>query len=117
MNSIFIRFFLILASTSSESSSENIVYPDDAGVIDVTRAPYNAVPDDGLDDAPAIQRALNEHHSGTHVFNFPNGIYDIGSSLLKLAAGHRTASVVSNPCQHVSMSAAWKTKRDNQPAV
>ena len=116
MNSIFIQFFLILASTSSESSSENIVYPDDAGVIDVTRASYTAMPNEAL-EAPAIQRALSEHISGTHVFYFPNGIYDTGSSLLKLAAGHRTASVVSNPCQHVSMSAAWKTKRDNQPAV
>lgn len=57
-----------------DASAENVVYPPDSGVIDVTKPPYNAVPDDGKDEASAIQRALNSHVLGNHIFYFPNGV-------------------------------------------
>lgn len=65
-------------------SAENIVFPEDSGVIDVTRAPYGAIPNDGKDDSRAIQQALCDHVSGNHIFYFPNGVYDIGDALFHL---------------------------------
>jgi hypothetical protein len=59
--------------------SANIIFPDDAGVINVTS--YGAVPDDGQDDTTAIQQALNENPTGNHIFYFPNGVYDISTTL------------------------------------
>ncbi len=69
------------------SPAENIFYPSDAGVVDVSKPPYNAIPNDGKDDAPGIQRALNDHVSGNHIFYFPNGTYDISDVLLKRPKG------------------------------
>ncbi|HHP7243462.1 MAG TPA: glycosyl hydrolase family 28-related protein, partial [Elainellaceae cyanobacterium] len=57
----------------------NIVFPDDAGVINVTS--YGAIPDDSQDDTMAIQQALNEHPTGNHILYFPNGVYDISDTL------------------------------------
>ncbi len=59
--------------------TENIVFPADAGIIDVRT--YGAVPDDGQDDTAAIQQALNDHPSGNHIFYFANGVYDITDTL------------------------------------
>jgi hypothetical protein len=73
---------LAMVGTSGEAA-ERIVFPADAGVVDVTARPYGAIPDDGRDDAPAIQRALNDHVSGNHVFYFPKGVYDLGDALLR----------------------------------
>jgi len=83
MRAVSIGCVLFCIAVTTITADENIVYPDDSGVIDVTRPPYNAFPDDGLDDAPAIQRALNDHVSGNHVLYFPNGVYDIGNSLIQ----------------------------------
>src|SRR6056297_1780621 len=86
-----IRFQLVCISlaivSASVAAGEEIVFPSDAGVVDVTRQPYGAVPNDGHDDAPAIQRALNKHVSGNHIFYFPKGVYDIGDSLLNRPDG------------------------------
>ena len=83
-----LSFFAILMMTwISVAAGERIVFPADAGVVDVTAQPYGAIPDDGLDDAPAIQLALNEHVSGNHIIYFPSGVYDIGTSLLNLPDG------------------------------
>ena len=59
--------------------SERIVFPDDAGVIDVTA--YGAIADDGQDDTAAIQQALDTHPTGNHIFYFPDGVYDISDTL------------------------------------
>ncbi|MGJ3254573.1 MAG: glycosyl hydrolase family 28-related protein [Elainellaceae cyanobacterium] len=68
----------MLVSENSQSSA-NIVFPDDAGVIDITS--YGAIPDDSQDDTMAIQQALDEHPTGNHIFYFPNGVYDISDTL------------------------------------
>jgi hypothetical protein len=87
MKAVFVGCVLLCLATAFVAAGESIVYPDDSGVIDVTRPPYSAIPDDGLDDAPAIQRALIEHVSGNHIFYFPDGVYDIGDSLLERPDG------------------------------
>ncbi|QDU77804.1 Pectate lyase superfamily protein [Bremerella volcania] len=82
-----VKFFipsLLLICLPSLASAENILFPDDSGVIDVTKAPYGAIPDDGKDDSRAIQQALCDHVSGNHIFYFPNGVYDIGDTLFHL---------------------------------
>jgi hypothetical protein len=61
--------------------AENIVFPTDSGVLDVTRAPYNAIPNDGLDDTAAIQAALNAAPNGRRIVYLPNGTYHVSNSL------------------------------------
>ena len=57
----------------------DIVFPSDAGVIDVTN--YGAIPNDSKDDTIAIQQALKDHPTNNHIFYFPNGIYNISDTL------------------------------------
>ena len=58
---------------------ENIVFPYDAGVIDVTD--YGAIPSDGIDDTVAIQQALDENASQNQIIYLPNGIYNVSATL------------------------------------
>lgn len=60
---------------------ENIVYPSDAGVIDVTKAPYFAKGNGKTDDTAAIQKALDDHPSQGAIIYLPNGIYLISDTL------------------------------------
>jgi hypothetical protein len=62
--------------------AESVVFPSDSGVLDVTRTPYNAVPDDGLDDTAAIQAALFAAPNGRRIVYLPNGTYHVSNSLL-----------------------------------
>jgi LPXTG-motif cell wall-anchored protein len=47
-------------------------------ILDVTKAPYNTIPNDGKDDAAAIQQAINDAAKipGTEVY-LPNGTYEL----------------------------------------
>jgi len=54
---------------------EPIVFPADAGVIDVTQPPYGAKGDGMTDDSDAIQRAFDDHPSRNRIIYFPNGTY------------------------------------------
>jgi Pectate lyase superfamily protein len=58
-----------------------IVFPDNAGVIDVSKPPYNAMPNDASDDTAAVQKALDEHPTGNHIFYFPQGTYLFSATL------------------------------------
>ncbi len=62
-------------------AEENIVYPAGAQILDVTQPPYNAVPNDGLDDTVAIQAALDAFPNGRRIIYLPNGTYDISNTL------------------------------------
>lgn len=77
----------VIAALPVAVSAERIWFPEDAGVVDVTQAPWSARPDDGEDDTAAIQRALNAHTSGNHVFYFPAGVYDISDVLMQRPEG------------------------------
>ena len=69
---------LVLVSIAPVAAAE-VVFPDDAGVIDV--AAYGATPDDGIDDTAAIQAALNANPSGNKIFYFRDGVYDVSGTL------------------------------------
>lgn len=66
-------------TSGASISTENIIFPDDAGVIDVEA--YGAKPDDGIDDTAAIQQALNDNPTSNYTFYFHNGVYDISNTL------------------------------------
>jgi hypothetical protein len=57
------------------------VYPADAGHVDVTKAPYNAVGDGKTDCTAAIQKALDDHPSQNAVIYLPAGTYLISDTL------------------------------------
>ncbi|MEL7005864.1 MAG: glycosyl hydrolase family 28-related protein, partial [Bacteroidota bacterium] len=60
---------------------ENVVFPADGNVVNVTQAPYFAIPDDGIDDTQAIQQALDDHPNGNFIIYLPNGVYNISNRL------------------------------------
>lgn len=61
--------------------AEDQVWPADAGVVDVTKPPYNAKGDGTTDDTAAINRALTEHNDRGAIIFLPNGIYRISDTL------------------------------------
>lgn len=63
------------------AGSENIVYPADAGVLDVTKSPYFARADGVHDDTSAIQKALDDATEKSAIVYLPNGIYQISDTL------------------------------------
>ncbi len=75
---VLIRWF---ASSCGTVGAENVVFPPDAGVVDVTQPPYNAVADGRTDATGAIQRALDDHPSSNRIVYLPNGTYRIRDTL------------------------------------
>ncbi|MEM9007333.1 MAG: glycosyl hydrolase family 28-related protein [Cyanobacteria bacterium P01_F01_bin.86] len=65
-----------------------MIFPPDAGVSDVTA--YGAIPDDGIDDTAAIQRALSEAASSNRIIYLPAGTYLV-SDRLEWPAGDEPA--------------------------
>ncbi len=72
--------------------SSCLLPPLGSGVLDVTLPAYGAVPDDGLDDSPAIQKALRALTEGGTLF-FPCGVYQLSQSL-KLPQGSSFSQTV-----------------------
>ncbi len=62
-------------------SRPNIAFPTDAGVVDVTQAPYFAKGDGVTDDTQAIQRALDDYPSKHAIIYLPNGTYRVSDTL------------------------------------
>ena len=60
---------------------EDIVFPADAGVIDVTKAPYFARGDGKTDDTLALRQALAENGGENRIVYLPNGTYLISDTL------------------------------------
>jgi hypothetical protein len=78
----------------------NIIFPADAGVIDVTKPPYSANPAAGNDDTSAIQQALAAAPEGT-VLYFPSGTYDISDQKLKDGTNTVAALELKNSQQRI----------------
>ncbi len=63
------------------AGAENIVYPADASVVDVTKPPYAAKGDGRTDDTAAIQKALDDNPSRGAIIYLPNGVYSVSDTL------------------------------------
>ena len=71
----------IAIAQATQRFEENIIYPKNSAVLDVTSAEYGAVPNDGKDDTQAIQKALSEFPNGGRIIYLPNGVYNISDTL------------------------------------
>ncbi len=85
MNRIFVRaiFQLTAIAVCSSSIAQSLpdkIFPADA-IINVCLPPYNAKPDDGIDDTVAIQKAITENVDTGRVIYFPAGTYDLSNTL------------------------------------
>jgi hypothetical protein len=58
-----------------------IQYPPDAELLDITRPPFNALPNDGVDDTAAIQAAVIEGDVKNKIVYLPNGTYNVSDSI------------------------------------
>jgi hypothetical protein len=65
-----------------------IVFPADAGVVDVTKDPYSAKGDGVADDTAAIQRALDDHPNAGAIIYLPPGTFLISDTLRWPAGKH-----------------------------
>ncbi|MBD3345528.1 MAG: endopolygalacturonase [Chitinivibrionales bacterium] len=81
LNHVLAPGIVIFCFLYAPSKAENIVFPSDGGVIDITDPPYNAVPDDTTDDTEAIQAALAGYPSANKIIYLPNGTYRVSSTL------------------------------------
>lgn len=73
---------VVVSMLFGTAGAENIIFPDDAGVIDVAEAPYYA-DNRGNDDATdAIQQALDDYANGHRTIYLPNGTYLVSDRLL-----------------------------------
>ncbi len=68
------------AARQGAEADENIVFPPDAGIINVRD--YGAKGDGATDDTAAIQRALAEHPNQGAIIYLPNGTYLISDTLI-----------------------------------
>ncbi len=76
-NCLLLTVSLIAMSlySAKPARAEDIRFPEGAGIIDITKAPYNAVGDGKADCTEAIQLALIDALKGPNIVYFPNGIY------------------------------------------
>jgi hypothetical protein len=61
------------------------VFPPAANLVDITKSPYNAIPNDGIDDTAKIQQAIVDlagRQYGFKTIFFPNGVYDVNNTLI-----------------------------------
>lgn len=71
----------VLACLPLPSIAATTTFPADAGLIDVTAAPYHADPSGIQDSTWKIQRAIADHLGTTALIYFPNGTYRVSRTL------------------------------------
>jgi hypothetical protein len=70
-------------------------YPADSGIVNLSLAPYLAIPNDGLDDTAAIQQAIQDYSgaggsSGTSATLYlPDGVYNISNTIAWVSPGKK----------------------------
>ncbi len=73
---------LVLLTLLNGLTAEDIRCPDDASILNVKRAPYNAKGDGVADDTAAIQKAISDQIGARGFVYLPNGTYKVTDSLL-----------------------------------
>ncbi len=105
--------FLVDATTTRPSVEANIVFPADAGVLNVKD--FGAKGDGVTDDTAAIQAALNAFPNGRRIIYLPNGTYLV-SNTLSWSAGTGIGDDYKNTIlQGQSESGAIIKLKDNAP--
>lgn len=66
---------------SASALFAQVQFPNGSGVIDITKAPYNAKTDGKSDVTEIIQQALDDHPNGNYVIYLPNGTYRISRQI------------------------------------
>jgi hypothetical protein len=61
--------------------ANDVRFPADAGIVDVTKPPYSAKGGGKTDDTKAIQQALEDHPAGGAIIYLPNGTYLVSDTL------------------------------------
>ncbi|MBW3625931.1 MAG: glycoside hydrolase family 55 protein [Armatimonadetes bacterium] len=79
----------LLLSVPSSAQAENIVFPKDAGIVNVRE--WGAMGDGIQDDTPAIQKAIDAHPNRNKIIYLPNGVYRI-SDTIRWSRGPRGGS-------------------------
>ncbi len=77
----FLFLCALLLPSVLPAFADNVVFPPDAGIVNVKLPPYNAKGDGIHDDTAAIQRALDDHPAMNAIIYLPNGTYLITSTL------------------------------------
>ena len=113
----FVLSCLLLAGLGGlRAIAEDIRFPDDAGVIDVTKAPYHAKGDGVTDDTLAIQQALIEHPNQNRIIYLPNGTYLLSSPLKWPVGTNEESSFRATILQGQSRTGAVLRLADFSPA-
>lgn len=63
------------------SQDIDIVFPTDAGVVNVAKSPYNADTTGKTDATAAIQKAIDDANNGNKIIYLPNGTYTVSNTI------------------------------------
>ncbi len=113
---VFLPQGLARGEAPAVESARVFVLPPDAGVVDVTKPPYNAVPDDQGDDTAAIQAALNDHANQNQIIYLPDGVYHVSDTLTWPKGSHGGAEYKRTILQGQSRDGTILQLQDKCPA-
>lgn len=66
---------LVLSALMATASAKDITFPDDAGLIDITKPPYEMKGDGTTDNTQALRKAFQDYRGTNRTLYFPNGTY------------------------------------------
>ena len=83
-----------LGPGAAPTRAENITFPADAGIVDLSQPPYNAVGDGVTDNTAILQRAITDHVRKIRVLYLPNGTYLVKDKLTWVPDGRTSKHLV-----------------------